>query len=93
MNTEKYTLSWNNYTDHFKSMMKEEMMNDHFSDVTLVTEDKKHFNSHKNVLSACSPFFKDILQRDHSCTKQIIFLRGIYYSEVEYVYYAVHLLG
>ena len=46
--------------------MKELKSNDDFADVTLVTEDKKHIKAHKNILSACSPVFKDILQQEIS---------------------------
>ena len=41
MHQEKYSITWHNYSDHLKSMMKELMMNEEFADVTLVTEDKK----------------------------------------------------
>ena len=39
--------------------MKELMMNEDFLDVTLVTEDKKQIKANVNILSACSPVFKD----------------------------------
>ena len=41
MHQEKYSLKWETYSVHLKTMMKELMMNEEFSDVTLVTEDKK----------------------------------------------------
>ena len=81
MHPEKYTLTWDAYSDHLRDMMKE-MMNDDFADVTLVTEDKKHIRAHKNILSTCSPVFKDIVKLDNS-PKQIIYLRGINFSELE----------
>ena len=59
MHKEKYSLSWQNYSDHLRIMMKELMMNEDFSDVTLVTDDKKHINANINILSACSPVFKE----------------------------------
>ena len=65
MYQEKYSLSWHKYSDHLKSMMKELMMNKDFSDVTLVTEDKKHVKANINILSVCSPVFKDILNKDN----------------------------
>ena len=45
MHQEKYTLTWHSYSDHLKTMMKELMMNEDFSDVTLVTEDKKEIKA------------------------------------------------
>ena len=63
-------------------MMKELMMNEDFSDVTLVTEDKKEIKANINVLNACSPFFKDILKKG-SNTSAMVYLRGIQYSAME----------
>ena len=53
MNQEKYSLTWQTYSDHLRSMMKELMMNEDYSDVTLVTEDKKQIKANINILSAC----------------------------------------
>ena len=78
MQHEKYSLTWNAYSDHLKSMMKELMMNEDFSDVTLVTEDKKHIMANMNILSACSPVFKDILKRN------LIENTGIYMRQMQY---------
>ena len=58
MHQEKYSLTWHNYSDHLKSMMQELMMNEDFSDVTLITEDKKQIKANIYILSACIPFFK-----------------------------------
>ena len=57
MHAEKYSLKWHTYSDHLKNLMKELMLNEDFSDVTLVTEDKKHIKANVNILSACSPVF------------------------------------
>ena len=61
MHKEKYTLTWNAYSDHLRNMMKE-MLNDDFTDVTLVSEDRKYIKAHKNILSACSPVFREIVK-------------------------------
>ena len=45
MHQEMYSLKWHTYSDHLRSMMKELMMNEDFSDVTLVTEDKKQIQA------------------------------------------------
>ena len=73
MHLEKYYLAWNAYSDHLRNMMRE-MLNDDFTDVTLVSEDRKYIKAHKNILSACSPIFKDIVKLEHN-EKSIIYLR------------------
>ena len=62
--------------------MKELMMNEDFADVTLVTEDKKQIKANTNILSACSPVFKDILKKEKNST-QVMYLRGIQFPEME----------
>ena len=89
MHLEKYNLIWDAYSDHLRDMMKE-MMNEEYSDVTLVTEDKKQIRAHKNILSACSPVFKDIMKLEQS-NKPIIYLRGINISEIESIMQFIYL--
>ena len=87
---QKYSLSWQNYTEHLSSMMKELMMNEDFSDVTLVTEDKKQIKANINILSACSPVFKDILKKENN-SNQIMYLRGIQFPEIESIIQFIYL--
>ena len=82
MHPENYSLTWQGYSDHLKTMMKELMMNEDFSDVTLVTEDKKRIKANMNILSACSPVFKDIFKKEKN-SSSIMYLRGIQFSEME----------
>ena len=90
MHQEKYSLKWHTYSDHLKTMMKDLMMNEDFSDVTLVTEDKKQIKANINILSSCSPVFKDTLKREkHS--SPIMYLRGIQYSEMESIMQFIYL--
>ena len=90
MHQEKYNLTWQTYSDHLKSMMKELMMNEEFADVTLVTEDKKHIKANINILSSCSPVFKDILKKEKK-SDPIIYLRGIHFSEMESIMHYIYL--
>ena len=83
MQQEKYKLSWNTYSDHLREMMKEMMTSDIYTYVTLVCDDKKQLKAHRNILSACSPVFKDILQIDTRNIQPMIYLRGIEHSEME----------
>ena len=90
MHQEKYSLTWHTYSDHLRDMMKELMMNEDYSDVTLVTEDKKHIKANVSVLSACSPVFKEIFKRDKYSSK-IMYLRGIQFSEIESILQFIYL--
>ena len=58
-----------------------EMMIDDFTDVTLVCEDMNYFRAHKNILSACSPVFRDKMR--NLGEKSIIHLRSICSTELE----------
>ena len=87
---EKYSLTWHTYSDHLKSMMKELMVNEDFSDVTIVTEDKKHIKAHISILSMCSQVFKDLLNKEKS-SNQIMYLKGIQFSEMESIMQFIYL--
>ena len=90
MYQEKYSLTWHNYSDHLRSMMKEWMMNEDFSDVTLVTEDKKQIKANINILTTCSTVFKDILKKEKN-SNQILYLRGVQFSEMESIMQFIYL--
>ena len=85
-----YSLTWHAYSDYLKSMMKEFLMNEEFSDVTLVTEDKKQIKANINILRACIPVFKDILKKEKN-SSTIIYLRGIQFSEMESILQFIYL--
>ena len=81
---ENFTLTWHNYSDHLLKALEEMMTSSAFADVTLVTDDKQQIRAHRNILSACSPVFKKILQLDSGVnTNPIIYLRGIQHAEME----------
>ena len=89
---EKFNISWHTFEVHLKEMLQEMFMSPNFSDVTIVCDDQKKIKAHRNVLSASSPIFKNILQQHGEESKHpIIYLRGIQHSEMEsimqFVYY------
>ena len=90
MQKEKYSLTWQNYSDHLSSMMEGLMMNEDFSDLTLVTEDKKHIKANTHILSTCSPFLNNILKKERN-SNQIMYLRGVQYSELESIIKFIYL--
>ena len=78
------------HSDHLRDLMQGLMMNGDFSDVTLVTEDKNIFKAHKNILTACSPFFKDLMTFDQK-SSSIIYLRGVHFSELKLIMQFIYL--
>ena len=87
---EKFSLKWNDYsvnvTKKFSSLRNE----DEFSDVTLVSSDKRQVSAHKVVLSSSSDYFKTILQSNNKSKDIILCLENISYEELnnvlDYVY-------
>ena len=77
MHQEKYSLTWHSYSDHLKNMMKELMMDEDYSDITLVSEDKKRMKANRNILSACSPVFREILKKEKN-SSTIMYLLGVF---------------
>merc|ERR1711949_108278 len=71
--------------------MRDMMTYSEFADVTLVTDDKHQIRAHRNILSACSPVFKNILQIDSNNINPVIYLRGIQQSEMESIMQFIYL--
>ena len=88
---EKYTLTWHTYPEHLRDIMKDMMTSDSFTDVTLISDDKKQIKAHRNILSACSPVFKNILEMNGQNNHPVIYLRGIQYSEIESILQFIYL--
>ena len=79
---EKYSLSWDNYSNHLKEMLHEMLKSNELADVTLVCDDNKQIKAHKLVLSACSTVFKAIISALPQ-SNPVIYLRGIQSQELE----------
>ena len=91
MDQEKYTLHWDTYSEHLRNILKEISFDASFADVTLVTDDKKQMKAHRNILSACSSVFKEILQIDTNNNHPVIYLRGIQHTEIESILQFIYL--
>ena len=64
---QRYCLKWNNYQSNVTTTFKELLAVEDFVDITLSAEGGA-LRAHKVVLSACSPYFRDILKvyKNHS---------------------------
>jgi len=74
MDQNGFILNWTTYAKHMQDMFRNMLKSEAFTDVTLVCDDKQSLKVHKVVLSACSPFFKNIVE-EHSSS--VIYLKGI----------------
>ena len=88
---DKYNLTWHSYPNHLRDMMQEMMISLDFADVTLVSDDKQAFKAHRNILSACSPMFRNILKMQSDCNHPVLYLRGIEYSVIESILQFIYL--
>ena len=88
---EKYNLTWQSFHSHVETFLKDLFSSTHFTDVTLVSEDMKKVKAHRNVLSACSPVFKELLLLDETNNQSIIFLKGVKYQELEAILQFIYL--
>ena len=58
---QRFCLKWNNYQSNVTSTFKDLLAVEDFVDITLSAEGGA-LRAHKVVLSACSPYFRDILK-------------------------------
>merc|ERR1719186_677508 len=70
MTSELYNLSWNNFLTSTSNTFRNLLSDQYFCDVN------KQVKAHKVILSACSPFFKNILIKNPH-QHPLIYLKGI----------------
>ena len=91
---EKYLLKWNDFQTNVVSSFGKLRNQSTFTDITLVSADKKQISAHKIVLAASSGFFSNIFEQNTqshlmicldgiSSTELIRVLDYIYLGEVE----------
>ncbi|XP_072749038.1 uncharacterized protein [Anoplolepis gracilipes] len=78
---QQYSLRWNDF--HLSILNSFRSLKDHedFVDVTLAC-DSCSFTAHKVVLSACSPYFRDLLKAN-PCQHPIVILRDVASTDME----------
>merc|ERR1740128_1481621 len=78
--SEKFCLRWNDFETNISVAFRELREEKDFFDVTLACDDNQ-IQAHKVILSACSPFFRNVLKRnkhDHP----LLYLKGVNYSDM-----------
>jgi len=80
MGSDRFSLRWNNYQTHLVTAFESLLAKNEFVDVTLGCDGQK-LSAHRMLLSACSPYFRNLLQDNH-CEHPIIVLRDITYHDM-----------
>ena len=83
MDNEKFCLRWNDFEKNISFAFQELREDKDFFDVTLACDDEQ-IQAHKVILSACSPFFRNILRRNpHS--NPLLYLKGVKFPDLQSV--------
>ena len=83
MTSEKFCLKWNDFESNICSAFRDLKNEKDFFDVTIACEEEQ-VSAHKVILSACSPFFKNILRRNQH-QHPLLYLKGISFSGIQSV--------
>ena len=83
MANEKFCLRWNDFESNINIAFRELRDDKDFFDVTLACDDEQ-IQAHKMILSACSPFFRNILRRNPH-THPLLYLKGVKYTDLQSV--------
>ncbi|XP_043227291.1 broad-complex core protein isoforms 1/2/3/4/5-like isoform X3 [Amphibalanus amphitrite] len=85
---QKFCLKWNNFQNSVTSVFENLRQDEELVDITLCCEGQK-IKAHRMMLSACSPYFRDLL-KENPCQHPVFFLKDTSYPDlaavVEFVY-------
>jgi len=78
--SEKFCLRWNDFESNISVAFRELREEKDFFDVTLACDDSQ-IQAHKVILSACSPFFRQVLKKNPH-QHPLLYLKGVKYKEL-----------
>ncbi|XP_055523608.1 broad-complex core protein isoforms 1/2/3/4/5 isoform X7 [Wyeomyia smithii] len=89
VDTQHFCLRWNNYQSSITSAFENLRDDEDFVDVTLAC-DGRSLKAHRVVLSACSPYFRELL-KSTPCKHPVIVLQDVAFTDlhalVEFIYH------
>ena len=83
MSSEKFCLKWNDFESNISGAFRELRDDKDFFDVTLSCDDEQ-IEAHKVIISACSPFFRNVLRKNPH-QHPLLYMRGVSYSDLRSV--------
>ena len=90
MSDEKFDLAWNDFESNAINTIRNLLNDSQFTDVTLISDDRRRIKAHKVILSSCSLFFKQILAETFT-EKPLLFIKGIEHSELSAIVKFIYL--
>lgn len=81
MEPQQFCLKWNNHQNNLQSVIVDLLSSEAFVDVTLAC-DGQQLKAHKMILSACSPYFQELLSNTPD-THPIIFFKDVQLAELQ----------
>ncbi|XP_043236429.1 broad-complex core protein isoforms 1/2/3/4/5-like isoform X12 [Amphibalanus amphitrite] len=85
---QRFCLKWNDFRNSVTSVFEDLRKDGELVDITLCCEGKK-VKAHRMMLSACSPYFRDLL-KENPCQHPVFFLKDTTFSDlravIEFVY-------
>ena len=81
MSSKTVPLTFDGFHNHFSGTIDESFIFSNFTDVTLVSEDGKHFLAHKIVLCASSPILSALLL-NHQHQESFIYFQAVNCQEL-----------
>ena len=78
--SDTFCLKWNEFENNVSSTLKSFKDEEDFFDVTLACEDDQ-VQAHKLIISACSPFFRQVLRR-HKHSAPLLYLKGVRFKDM-----------
>ena len=73
---DKWCMKWNEFDTNIRDYLRKTREDQRLFDVTLVTDDGRHIQAHKIILSAGSHFFNNIFLMSNQANI-LIYLKGI----------------
>ena len=79
---DKFCLKWNDYEKNLGTAFNDLREQKELFNVSLISEDGSQVEAHKVVLSACSPFFRNIITRNAQHPHPLLFLKGVRHRDL-----------